>query len=588
MKNRSIIWSIAVPYVLLILAVIGGLGIYLVNFTQTTYQENLTAQLLGEARVTAADVQPLILSEQWEAINQTANRIALLSNGRVTIILPSGKVVSDSEVPPTQLENHLNRPEVQRALSGIESTEIRMSNSTLRDTMYAAVPILDNGKVIGIARLAVPLTKIQADLQNLRRVIWLAMAAAGALAIGLALLITSLRIRPLQKLTQAVQRLSQGEFPEIIPTHRSDEVGQLTQAFNRMATKLSAQINELQTEQIKLASVLENLTDGVIILDSQGFVQLINPAAASLFGGEIDQSHSSRTLAEVVRHHQIVDLWHQAQVSDTTQLTTIENAPEKTYFQVIATPLHRNLQGSTLLVFQDLTRMRQLEIVRRDFVSNVSHELRTPLASLKALVETLQEGALEDPPAAHSFLQRMEYEIDNLTQMVQELLELSRIESGKVPLDRHPVLPYDLLSSAGDRMRLQAERAGLHIQIETAPTLPSIRVDFARIEQVLINLIHNAIKFTPPGGQITLSAFEHNDKVVFSVKDTGSGIAPDDLQRIFERFYKTDRARTSKGTGLGLSIARHTIEAHGGRIWAESEPGHGSTFYFEIPKIEKN
>jgi two-component system phosphate regulon sensor histidine kinase PhoR len=241
------------------------------------------------------------------------------------------------------------------------------------------------------------------------------------------------------------------------------------------------------------------------------------------------------------------------------------------------------MPGSVLIVLQDLTRMRRLEMIRRDFVSNVSHELRTPLASLKALTETLQEGALEDPPAARRFLLRMEHEIDNLTQLVQELLELSRIESGKVPLKKTRVTPWELVSPAVERMMVQAERAGVHLSLDCPDSLPPVLADQSRMGQVLVNLVHNAIKFTSPGGEIVIQAQQDQNMVVFTVRDTGAGIAPEALPRIFERFYKADRSRSSGGTGLGLSIAKNMVQAHGGRIWAESEVGKGSTFYFSLP-----
>jgi two-component system phosphate regulon sensor histidine kinase PhoR len=255
------------------------------------------------------------------------------------------------------------------------------------------------------------------------------------------------------------------------------------------------------------------------------------------------------------------------------------------FLQLIVIP-DRFAEGGSLLLVQDLTRLRRLETVRRDFISNLSHELRTPLASLKALTETLQEGALDDPPAARRFLSRMQTEVDALTQMVAELLELSRIESGRLALDLKPVPPDELLHSASERMRLQAQRAGLGLKVECAPSLPPVRVDVQRIEQVLVNLIHNAVKFTLPGGEVILEAADCESEVRFAVRDTGSGIPADDLPRIFERFYKSDRSRSSGGTGLGLSIVRHVVEAHGGRLWVESEEGRGSTFFFSIPKTD--
>jgi two-component system phosphate regulon sensor histidine kinase PhoR len=245
--------------------------------------------------------------------------------------------------------------------------------------------------------------------------------------------------------------------------------------------------------------------------------------------------------------------------------------------------LETALPGQYLLLFQDLTRLRRLETVRRDFISNISHELRTPLASLKALTETLQGGALDDRPAAMRFLDRMVTELDALTHMVSELLELTRIESGQVPLEFQSVSPKELLEKALFRLGVQAERAQVHIELDCPENLPNVIADPPRLGQALVNLLHNAIKFTPEEGEISLSAKLENYSVIFSIKDTGIGIPVDDLPRIFERFYKADRARASGGTGLGLAITRHIVEAHGGRIWATSIEGRGSKFSFSIP-----
>ena len=223
--------------------------------------------------------------------------------------------------------------------------------------------------------------------------------------------------------------------------------------------------------------------------------------------------------------------------------------------------------------------------MRRDFISNVSHELRTPLAALKALTETLQGGALEDPPAARRFLEQMETEVDSLSLMVSELLELSRIESGRVPLNLTSTRPIDIVNPAYERLSLQAERAGLTLTVDCPDDLPPVLADATRVQQVIVNLLHNAIKFTQPGGQVTVRAVQQDRMVNFSVIDTGIGISVDDLSRIFERFYKVDRSRATSGTGLGLAIARHLVEAHGGRIWAESEVGKGSSFQFTIPLV---
>lgn len=235
------------------------------------------------------------------------------------------------------------------------------------------------------------------------------------------------------------------------------------------------------------------------------------------------------------------------------------------------------------MLLQDLTEFRRTETVRRDFVSNISHELRTPIASLKVLLETLQGGALDDPKMAADFLNRALAEADRLAQMVNELGELSRIESGLVPLVKTPVAIGEVIGQVVERLSPQAERAGLTVDINNAGGLPRVMADAERISQVLVNIVHNAIKFTPAGGKITVSARVEGGRMLVSVTDTGIGIAPEDLPRVFERFYKADKSRSSGGTGLGLAIAKHIVQLHGGKIWVESQQGKGSTFTFSLP-----
>ncbi len=287
-------------------------------------------------------------------------------------------------------------------------------------------------------------------------------------------------------------------------------------------------------------------------------------------------------MIEVLHHHQPVEMWTRSRETGETQRVEFE-VGNRVSLQGIATSLNPTMPGSTLLLFQDLSRQRQVESMRRDFISNVSHELRTPLAALKALTETLQAGALDDPPAARRFLEQIEVEVDSLSLMVTELLELSRIESGRVPLNLVPTHPIDIINPACDRLRLQAERAGLSLRVDCPDDIPRVLADGTRIQQVIVNLLHNAIKFTSPGGQVSIGAAREDNAVRFTVMDTGIGIAEEDLPRIFERFYKVDRSRATSGTGLGLAIARHLVEAHGGRIWVESAPGRGSSFSFTIP-----
>lgn len=386
--------------------------------------------------------------------------------------------------------------------------------------------------------------------------------------------------RSVETYTRTLRRAAESDKPALeLPTDIQN-IEELSNAVLALAAACQLRQTSLETERARLAAILDQLTDGVLIADASGLIQMTNPAAEKIFGE--GTALTGRSVAAALRHHQLVETWRRCQQSGETQSDLVELPATRKFLHLIALP-DRNT-GGVLLMAQDLTRIRRLETVRRDFISNVSHELRTPLASLKALAETLQDGALDDPPAARRFLGRMQTEVDALTQMAAELLELSRIESGQVPLELRAISPEKLLHSAAERMKAQAERAGLTVLVECPPNLPEAQADAPRLEQVLVNLIHNGIKFTPVGGQVHISARQDGKFIQCSVRDTGAGIDPEDLPRIFERFYKADRARTkSGGTGLGLSIARHLVEAHGGKIWAESEPGRGSTFHFTIP-----
>lgn len=357
------------------------------------------------------------------------------------------------------------------------------------------------------------------------------------------------------------------------------ELDNLSSAIASLIATFALQHTALESERSRLATVLDQITDGVLIADAAGLIQFANPAAGRLFQFGNPLNHS---IAEVVRNHQLVEAWRRCQHSRQIQSESVEVPTRHQFLQLVVIP-DQHSSGSLLLA-QDLTRIRRLETVRRDFVSNLSHELRTPLASLNALAETLREGALDDPPAARRFVDQIQIEVDALTQMANELLELSKIESGRFALERSPVAASELLHSAARRMQMQAERANINLRVEGGDEGQTVQVDSQRLEQVLINLIHNAVKFTGPGGEVTLEVEPAPGEVRFAVRDTGAGIPADEVSRIFERFYRVDKSRTGRGTGLGLSIAKHIVEAHGGKIWAESREGRGSTFYFTIPQ----
>ena len=415
---------------------------------------------------------------------------------------------------------------------------------------------------------------------------------AGLLLAGAAVLIAYLVARdwthPLQTLTQLAHQLRAGQTHSHVFAKRQDELGQLIHAFNDMTEHFHHKIAALIQERQQSARVLAHMADGILFVDAAGRITSLNQAAARILD-TVEAEAVGRSVAEVVRHHELIALWQRCQTQGEEQIAAIEIGGEL-FLQTIITPFRENDVPGYLISLQDLTAIRHLQMMRRDFISNISHELRTPLASLRAVVETLQDGALDDPPAAQRFLERADLEVDTLTQMVEELLELSRIESGQVPLKLEKTAVADLVLNPMERLRPQAERNEIELVLDLSLGLPLVLADASRVQQVVANLLHNAIKFSASGDQVVVQAHvsESGTAVLFSVKDNGIGIPAVDLPRIFERFYKSDRSRTrgEGGTGLGLAIARHIIQAHNGRIWAKSKEGKGSTFYFTLPVAE--
>lgn len=579
----SLRWRITIPFVLLILFTSGLISIFLSQYFEQIYLENVRSEAVHLARVLASQSAPFLST--GSNVHNTQSIVQLFSsftNTSFLIVLPDGSITAQSGAYLFNKEKDFHQPDIQQALAGKESTRISRSPENNDSYLEVFEPVMKGDAVTGMIWLVNSLNAYEGQMDYLQKMILIMNGAAALLAVLLVMALSNYTIRPLRHLTRAAQWMAEGDFTKVSLNNQSDEIGQLNQAFNQMAGQINAQFSELTTERVKLAAVLSNMTDGIMIVDYEGITRLINPACIRMF--KVAQtSPVGLPLVELVRSHQIYDLWQQCHTSGEQKSLTFELSIDRLFINAIASPLSISPAGNVLLVFQDLTRLHRLEMVRRDFVSNVSHELRTPLASLKAITETLREGALDDPTAAKRFLLRMEIEIDALAQMVQELLELSRIESGKVPLDKQPIAPAMIIEAAYNRMQHQAERAGINLSYTVPEDLPLVNADRARIIQVMVNLLHNAVKFTPPGGEISMTAEQKKKMVVFQIKDTGIGIDPEALPRIFERFYKVDRARTGEGTGLGLSISRHLIEAHNGTIWAESEVGKGSTFHFSLP-----
>jgi two-component system phosphate regulon sensor histidine kinase PhoR len=480
------------------------------------------------------------------------------------------------------MENHANRPEVAAALRGEQGISLRHSATVGYDMLYVARPVRLDGRIVGVARAALPLAAVDRTAGTLVWAIGLASGVAAVAAFALTVWIGLRLTKPIQRLTMLAGTMAAGRLDSRFDVTSRDEIGELGRTFNRMADRLQETFETISAERNRLAAILETVADGVLIVDPGGRVMALNPAAERLL-----QTGSRRAVGEpfmaVARDHELAGLLERP--DRTGRL--IELGHPRRQVRALAATIP-GTGGQRLLLLQDLTELRRLESVRRDFVANVSHELRTPIAAIKAIVETLEDGALDDPPAARTFLSSLNDEVDRLTQMVRELLELSRIESGQAEVAPRPTVAVTLLTAAVERMRPLAERAGLELRLVIPPDLPPVQADAERIDQVLANLIHNGVKFTPPGGWVEVRACEGEGFVAISVADSGVGVPPDDLDRIFERFFKTDRSRSGGGTGLGLAIAKHLVQAHGGRIWAESVGSHGTTFTFTLPIVRES
>ncbi len=414
----------------------------------------------------------------------------------------------------------------------------------------------------------------------------LTLAVTGGIVVAFSLLLAGLVVRSIKRslgrLSAAVQRLAEGDLDHRVPSGLVPEVRELAEALNVMAYSLKGKLAGFSGDRDKLSTILATMTDGVALLDHEGRTTLVNPAARDFLALPADVEDGQRFI-EMVRDHELSALVSRCRETKTPQSLDLQLTQGRRHLNVIATPLSLQGEEGVLLVLHDLTQARRVETTRREFVANVSHELRTPLASIKASAETLVEGASEDPIAARQFLDRISLNVDRMSLLVQELLDLSRLESGEVKLNLSSIDVYGTIQDVVEIHRESARAKGVELMVDRLTPVPDAVADEARLQQVLSNLVENAIKFTPAGGQVHIDVASREGWLEVSVADPGIGMTPDELHHVFERFYKVNRSFNHGGTGLGLAIAKHIVQSHGGRIWAESRVGEGSTFTFTIP-----
>lgn len=558
------------------------------NRLQTVVVDGIRSDLsvrldLIQGEVARADFGPDDLPA-WDSL---ADSLGLAAQARVTIIRRDGVVLGDSEIPGALLsavQNHADRPEVMEALARGRGSTTRWSDTLHLRMMYVAVPFRHDGTVTGVARAAMPLAAVDRAVARFRAMLLL----SSLLALGAAVVLTSVaagwRARSIHSLTATARRMADGDLSGRTGATGRGESAELARALDRLAENLSRTMAQLRREHDLQERILNGMREGVLLLGPDGHVAMVNPALREMW--LLGKDAIGRLPLEITRQAEIHALFERTRETGEEQTAEIEMGglrPRRLLAH--AAPLSGS-PGGVLGVFVDVTDLRRLETVRRDFVANVSHELRTPVATIRSAAETMREAARDDPQAAASFLSIIERNAERMGRMVDDLLGLSRIEAGEFRLELEPIRPAEAATQALAAFRKVATTKRISLSAELPETLPAVLADRRALEQILTNLVGNAVTYSSDEATVTIRAAVTGDRVSISVQDTGPGISPQHLPRLFERFYRADagRSRELGGTGLGLSIVRHLVEAMGGQVGVESTPGVGSTFRFDLPR----
>lgn len=526
---------------------------------------------------------------EWSDITQSdrwADRVGAALEVRVTVIDTTGTVIGDSYVDAGRLafiRNHLDRPEIVSALKNGVGESVRFSDTTGSDMLYIAMPV-GFPRPYAVIRFAKPLRDIRRLEAEVNRGIEAGLFLALLLSLVAGALSAFFLSRPLENIAETADRFLNGESTAKIPVRRSDEIGRLSRAFNYM----SDEITRMSRQEEWLMEVLSSIREAIIVTNADGDIVLVNRAASNLFfiEGALNRSMPVKQIADRSMQ-QLLEKVHASGNRQFKEELSIMTRKGERMLKITAVPVMKGARyDGTVLVINDITRLRNLEKVRRDFVASVSHELRTPLASISGYTETLLEGAVNDPEHAVSFLRIILHETVQLTALINDVLDLSKIESGKIVYSFKPVDLTALVEKAAALFSQAAEKKGIKITVAIARGLPPVLADAVYLDIVIRNLIDNAVKYIDHGGgMIRISAFRSGDLIALEVEDNGPGISRQDLDRIFERFYRVDKARSRElgGTGLGLSIVKHIVLAHKGKVEVRSRLNHGSVFTVTLP-----
>lgn len=584
--KKHLVYKLFATYLLLALVAILTVNLHLGGHIKNHLSEKIETNLLTYARI-------INVAPSMEGMAQTARHIAHTEGMRVTLIDRRGVVLGDTERSPADMENHFDRPEIQEARVRGTGRSTRLSATLGIETLYVAVAIEDESKEIGYIRLARPLTDVRESMNALNWALVQSFLLIGVISFVVAFIFSQRLVSPIQEMEEFTTRLAQGEFPGTLLISAADERGRLARNINYLVNELRAKIDWATEEKSKLEAAFSSMTDGVLILDKEGIIEVCNDSFKSMFpaaaGGII-----GRTPLDAFRNiglqDALGDFYENRQI--LSREITIEDGPSRV-MEITLCPI-RGLpayETKTMVVFHDVTRMKQLEKMRADFVANVTHEIKTPLTAILGCIETLSAGAMDDREMARTFLDVIGRHAERLNRLVDDLLTISDLELGELRLAREEVTVESLLRGLWPLIESQALKKGVSLAKDVPAELPPLRGDRDRLVQVLLNVLDNAVKFTDSGGAVSLRAVETGrDFLEIQISDTGIGIPQSDLPRLGERFYRVDRARSrqSGGTGLGLSIVKHLMAAHGGRMSIASRPGRGTDVRLVFPVAKKN
>jgi len=593
MKNRKKLIRQMVPlFLVLALITLVCFSVYAAILLRNFHTEQTRWDLEAISRVAGEQVGVLLAADRLDEVDPLVKKLGQSISTRITVIMPDGTVLGDSGRDPQSMENHADRPEIIEALRSGAGSATRYSSTTRREMMYVAVAVELDGRPAFTLRSSLPVTSVAQSLKALYGDFFLGGLAVILLAVLLAVFFSRQIVRPLELLKDGAEQFAGGDFSQRLPVPDSAEIGELAETMNRMAGELDARISTVVRQRNELQAVLASMVEGVLAVDPQMKVIGINQACGEIFGldpvGAEDVS-----LQEAVRNRELHDFVARTLDTDTSCETEITlHRDGDRFLQAHGTQLldARGLRIGALVVLHDVTSLRRLENMRREFVANVSHELKTPITSIKGFVETLIDENPEDEEKRLRFLRIIRNHSDRLNALIEDLLALSRIEQGN-DLEKIPFVPtpvHGVVNSAVNTCRVRAEERNVTLDV-SCPTELEATVNHSLLVQALVNLVDNAIKYSDSGDTVAIAAGETETELLVSVQDQGPGIEQGHLPRLFERFYRVDRARSRDlgGTGLGLAIVKHIMQAHQGSVTVESRPGHGSTFTLHLPRTEK-